>query len=132
MKLLFKKLLVNTLALLMVMLPLSNALAMQLDQSSNHCEMDAENMAVMVVDHANHSLMTADTVDVDEVETITSSCTCCTQCDGECAGCIHISSVITFDLLTFSEIQKNELVSIMTDSLLTRTISPPSRPPLIL
>lgn len=131
MKLLFKKILVNTLALLMVMLPLSNALAMQLDQASNHCEMDAESMAVMVMDHANHSLISADAID-DEVETIASNCTCCNQCDGECAGCIHISSAIAFDLLAFSETQKNELVSIMTDLLLTRTISPPSRPPLIL
>ncbi|MES0327806.1 MAG: hypothetical protein ABUK13_06415 [Gammaproteobacteria bacterium] len=129
MKLLFKKMLVNMLVLMVVMLPLRNAFAM--DMSMNHCEADSVEMEMTMMNHAGHQMPSSDLM-TDQQEKKVTACACCNQCDGDCTGCVHISSAITFEFLQFSDLKLIELVSVVSDLLLTRTISPPSRPPLIL
>lgn len=131
MKLLFKKLLVNTLILMVVMLPFGDVFALSMELSSNHCEKASMGSEMSMMDHSGHDMSSMDSVDEQSDQDIT-SCSCCNQCDGDCAGCVHISSAITFELLQLSDLKTIESVSVVSDSLLTRTISPPSRPPLIL
>lgn len=129
MRLLFKKILVNMLVLMVVMLPLRIAFAM--DMSMNHCKADLNEMEMTMTNHADHQMPSSDLM-ADQQEKKINDCACCNQCEGDCTGCVHISSMIIFELLQFSDLKVIELVSVVSDSLLTRTISPPSRPPLIL
>ena len=131
MKLLFKKILVNMLVLMVVMLPLRSVFAMPMDMSANHCATDSGDIEMVMMNHTGHNMPSLVSMDKQQEEKI-ASCACCEQCDGECTGCIHISSMITFELLQLSELRTTESVIVPTDSLITRTISPPSRPPLIL
>jgi len=123
--------LVNMLVLMVVMLPLRNVFAMPMEMSSNHCKADAVDVEMVMVDHAGHDMSSTKSQD-SESDKKTAACACGNQCDGDCAGCVHISSAITFEFLELSDLKDIEVVSIMADSLLTRTISPPSRPPLTL
>ena len=127
MRLLFKKILINTLVLMVVMLPFRSVFAVPM--SSDHCAEPMTDVAMVMMDHANHGMSPADFHD-DQQEQALASCACCDQCDDDCTGCAQISSAITFDFLQLSEVRFNELVSVVADSLLTRTLSPPSRPPL--
>lgn len=129
MELFFKKMLVNTLILMVVMLPLRNVFAM--DMSMSHCEEASMGSEMSMMDHSGHNMSLMDSVD-EKNDQKTTNCSCCNQCDGDCTGCVHISSAITFEFLQFSDLKLIELVSVVSDLLLTRTISPPSRPPLIL
>ena len=129
MKLLFKKMLVNILVLMVVMLPLRNVFAM--DAPMNHCKTDSVKMEMTMMNHAGHQMPSSDLMTEQQEKKVT-ACACCNQCDGDCTGCVHISSAITFESLQFSDLKITEPVSVVSNSLLTRTISPPSRPPLIL
>ena len=131
MKLLFKNMLVNMLVLMVVMLPLPNVFAMPMEMSTNHCKAGAVDVEMVIMNHAGHDMSSAKLQD-SELDKKTAACACCNQCDSDCTGCVHISSAITFEFLELSNLNDVEVVSIMTDSLLTRTISPPSRPPLTL
>ena len=131
MKLLFKKMLVNILVLMVVMLPLRSVFAMPMTMSPDHCVVDTAEVEMAMMDHAGHNMPSSNLQDTQQEQEAT-ACVCCDQCDGECTGCVHISSAITFDFLQLSDIRTTELVSVITDSLLTRTLSPPSRPPLTL
>lgn len=131
MKFLFKKVLVNILVLMVVMLPLRNVFAMSMEMSSNHCVENTGDTEMSMMSHAGHKMPALDPVHNEHEKEVT-ACTCCNQCDGDCTGCVHISSAITFELLQLSDLKIIELVYLVSDSLLTRTISPPSRPPLIL
>ena len=131
MKLLFKKILVNMLVLTVVMLPLRSVFAMPMDMSTNHCTTDSGDVEMVMMNHAGHNMPSLDSMDKPQEEKI-ASCACCNQCDSDCTGCVHISSMITFELLQLSELRTTESVIVLTDSLITRTISPPSKPPLTL
>ena len=131
MKLLVKKMLVNILVLMVVMLPLRSVFAMPMTMLPDHCVVDTVEVEMAMMDHAGHNMPSSDLQDTQQEKEAT-ACACCDQCDGECTGCVHISSAITFDFLQLSDIRTTELVSVITDSLLTRTLSPPSRPPLTL
>ena len=120
MKLTFKKILVNALVLLVVMLPL-RALSMPIDMSDD-CMMD--DMSSM--QHEGH-----DMPQVDDEDKQASGCQCCSQCSGDCTGCISMSAV-TFILLQLSDIKTHEPYIVTEKSLLTRITSPPSRPPISL
>jgi len=119
-----KKLLINTLVLMVVLLSFRSVLAMPVVMTSGHCE-------EMLVQHAGHDMSAMDMQPTQQTEKV-SSCTCCDQCGGDCSGCVHISSAITVSFLELSDIRMTEQVSVPGDFLLTRTLSPPSRPPLIL
>ena len=129
MKLLFKKVLINILMLMVVMLPFRSVFAVPMTMSAGHCAEPMADVAMVMMDHANHAMSSADFQDGQQDRAL-ASCTCCDQCDGDCTGCAQISSAITFDFLQISKVTSIELVSIVADSLLTRTLSPPSRPPL--
>lgn len=58
-----------------------------------------------------------------------SGCQCCSACDGDCSGCTSMQA-IPLELLQFSESNTVEPISIVVPVLLTRSISPPARPPL--
>lgn len=129
MKLLFKKMLVNILVLMVVMLPLRSVFAM--DMSMNHCAADSDDMEMSMMNHAEHTMSSADMLDSQSVKKVSFNA-CCDQCDADCTDCVHISSAITYELLQLSDLKNSKFVSVVSNSLLTRTISPPSRPPLIL
>ena len=120
MKLAFKKILVNALVLLVVMLPLP-ALSMPIDMSAD-CMMD--DMSSM--QHEGHEMPQADDEDRQA-----SGCQCCSQCAGDCTGCISMSAV-TYNLLNLSDLKTHEPYVVAAKSLLTRITSPPSRPPITL
>lgn len=130
MKLMFKKLLVNILVLMVVMLPLRNVFALSMEMAPSHCATDS-NDAMSMMNHAGHQMPMPDQADTGHGQK-KMACACCQQCDGDCTGCIHISSAIIFSFLTFTDLRAIESVAISADSLLTRTTSPPSRPPLVL
>ena len=131
MKLLFKKMLINILVLMVVILPLRSVFAMPMTISSDHCAVDTAEIEMVMMNHAGHHMSSSDFQDTQQEEKIT-ACACCNQCDGDCTGCIHISSAIIFDFLQLSDLRTIEFISVVSDSLLTRIISPPSRPPLTL
>lgn len=131
MKIRFKNLLVNILVLMVIMLPLRNVFAMPLDMSSIHCDTDMRASHSNMQKHADHSMLHNDKTN-SGMEEKSLACTCCSQCDGDCTGCVHISSAITLDFFQISSLKIIESVSLDADSLLTRAVSPPSRPPLIL
>ena len=83
-----------------------------------------------MMSHAGHKMTSID-LGEKESEQKKSACVCCNQCDGDCAGCVHISA-ITYEFFQFSSSAEAVLLSIVTESSLTRNVSPPSRPPLIL
>ena len=119
-----KKLLINTLVLMVVILPFRSVLAMPVVMTSGHC-------AEMLAQNVDHDMSAMDMQHTQQTEKV-SSCACCDQCDSNCSGCVHVFSAITVSLLEFSDIRMAEQVSVPGDFLLTRTLSPPSRPPLIL
>ena len=127
MRLQFKKLLVNILVLMVVMLPFREAFAMSLELPSKHCSQESMSIEMPMMNHAGHT-MAASNPDQDQNQ---SNCGCCAQCDSDCTGCAHISA-ITFNLTFPSELDLTETILIVSDSSFTRTISPPSRPPLAL
>lgn len=131
MKLLFKKFLVNILMLMVVMLPLRDVFSVPMDMSSNHCDTTSMNLEMTMTEHIGHTMPSSLSID-KEIDQKISSCACCNQCDGDCATCVHMSSAITFKLLQLTDLKDIELLAVVSDSLLTRTISPPSRPPLTL
>jgi len=131
MKLLFKKLLVNILVLMVVMLPLRNVLAMPMQVSMDHCAVAQVDTSMNMMNHAGHKMPMSDLADTKQ-EQKKLACACCQQCDGDCTGCVHISSAIIFGFSALSNLTIIEVASVVTDSLLTRSISPPSRPPLAL
>ncbi|MFC1589033.1 hypothetical protein ACFL3P_02045 [Pseudomonadota bacterium] len=116
--------------LMVVMLPLRSVFAMPLDMSSDHCKTEAVAAEMNMMNHAGHHMPSDESIETEQ-EQNKSACVCCSQCDGGCAGCVHISAV-TFEFHQFSDVRTNEPVLAIADSLLTRIISPPSRPPLIL
>ena len=127
MRLQFKKLLVNILVLMVVMLPFREAFAMPLELSSKHCSQESMSIEMPMMNHAGHT-MAASNPDQEQNK---SNCGCCAQCDSDCAGCAHISA-ITFNLTFLSELSPTETVLIVSDASFTRIVSPPSRPPLAL
>jgi len=131
MKLMLKKLLVNILVLMVVMLPLRNVFAMPMQISQDHCVVNQVDVDMSMMNHAGHQMPMSGLVDTKQ-EPKELACVCCQQCDGDCTGCVHISSAIIFSFLTLSDLTTIEFVPVVTDSLLTRSISPPSRPPLVL
>ena len=126
MKLQFKKLLVNVLVLMVVMLPFREAFAMPLELSSQHCSQETLSMEMPMMNHVGHNMVSAKP-DLEQK----SNCGCCAQCDSDCTGCAHISA-ITFNLTFLSELNSTETSLTVSDASLTRNISPPSRPPLVL
>ncbi len=130
MKFLFKKILTNILVIMLVILPLRSVFSMPLDMSSDHCKTKSGQMEMTMMSHAGHKMASTD-LSEKESQQNKSACVCCNQCDGDCAGCVHISA-ITYDFFQFSSSAEAVLVSVVTESSLTRTVSPPSRPPLIL
>ena len=122
----FKKLLVNMLVLMVVMLPFRDAFAMSMELSSKHCAND--DMSMEMMNHAGHNMPASPDVDSEQMQ---ASCNCCDQCDNACAGCTHISAIIHKYL--FSN-KQSQLASFTIDAVssATRFISPPSRPPLAL
>ena len=131
MKLLFKKILVNMLVLMVVMLPLRNVFAMPIEMSPDHCKAGSMGTEMSIMNHAGHNMSSLGSVDALQEKEV-AACACCNQCDGDCSGCVHVSSAITFEFLQFSDLKTIEFVSVVSNSLLTRIISPPSRPPLTL
>ena len=129
MKLGFKKLLVNILMLMVAMLPLRSGFAMSMDISPEHCAPNKVDIEMTMMNHAGHHMSAADQVD-DSQQQKKSACVCCPQCDAQCTGCVHISAALTFGVLQLTDIRTIESVTVKTDSLLTRTVSPPSKPPL--
>jgi len=128
MKLLLKRMLVNILVLMVIMLPLRSVFAMPLTMSSDNCVTDATKQEMVMMDHAGHDMSVVNVQDKQQQHAVTF----CDQCDSECADCTHISSAITFEFLQLTDVRTIEQVSVIADSLLTRTLSPPSRPPLTL
>lgn len=131
MNLLFKKILVNVLVLMVVMLPMRNAFTMPMEMSPDHCSSGMAGVEMSMMNHAGHDMSSLNSSDTHQKQDVV-SCACCNQCDGDCTGCVHISSAITFESPHFSNLEIIEIISVRSDSLLTRTISPPSRPPLTL
>ena len=119
----FRKILVNLLMLAIVVLPVPSVFSMSADMSvpdsGNHC-------AEAMMEHAGHDMTTDDVADNDTV-----SCKCCGQCDGDCMGCTTMSA-ITFELFQLSDATSGEIYPGTLQSFLTRSTSPPSRPPLSL
>ena len=130
----FKKLLVNILVLMVVMLPFREAFAMPLDMSSIHCMAESMNIEMPMMNHAGHnmsvSVAISDLVEPEQ-EQNKSSCACCSQCDNGCTSCTHISA-ITLNFFLIPESNSTEMTLFASESSLTRTVSPPSRPPLAL
>lgn len=126
MKLQFKKLLVNALVLMVVMLPFREAFAMPLQLSSKHCSQESMTGEMPMMNHVGHNMVSPNPDQEQQ-----SNCGCCAQCDSDCTGCAHISA-ITFNLTFLSELNTTETVLTVSDASLTRTVSPPSRPPLVL
>ena len=113
------------------MLPLRSVFAMPMTMSPDHCAEDRAEVEVIMMDHAGHNMSSPDLADTPQ-EQKTSDCDCCDQCDGNCTGCAHSSSAVTFEFLQLSDLATIEFIPVVSDSLLTRLISPPSRPPLTL
>ena len=130
----FKKLLVNILVLMVVMLPFRDAFAMPLNISSKHCMAESINVIMPMMNHEGHnmpvSVSASDSMDTDQGQN-KSNCGCCSQCDNSCTSCTHISA-ITLNFFHLPESNSTEVILIVSDSSLTRTVSPPSRPPLAL
>ena len=128
MELLFKKLLVNILVLMVVMLPLRNVFAMSMTMSPDHCAVDAAELAMVMMEHAGHNMISSDMQGTQLEQKVA----CCNSCDGECTDCVHIASAIAFGFLQLSDSSSIEFIPVVSDLLHTRIISPPSRPPLTL
>ncbi|MDT8453379.1 MAG: hypothetical protein RQ936_11695 [Gammaproteobacteria bacterium] len=126
MKLICKKFLLNILVLMVVMLPLRSGFALSMESSEKDCMDGVEAEVTTMMSHDGHD-MSASVQTVSQQEE--SVCVCCPQCDAQCAGCVHISAAITFDLLLLSDAGTAEPVSVTPRSLSTQTVTPPARPP---
>ncbi|MDH5711605.1 MAG: hypothetical protein OEZ15_08085 [Gammaproteobacteria bacterium] len=128
---LFKKILVNTLILMVIMLPVRNLSAISSTPSSvissDHCK----GMAVVMAEHAEHQVSSVILDETKPQNKNNTSCVCCKHCDGDCNGCVHVSA-IAFEYFQLSSQATAELINDISVVSLTRTVSPPSRPPLVL
>ena len=132
----FKKLLMNTLILAIIVLPFRMAFSMPVDNSKGGSGQHCKGMAMVGVPQngqmqsLDSQSLDAPSVDVVMVNSV-SQADCCSMSDNDCIGCVHITAVYYYDFLQFSEPSDTEVFSEASLSLITRVISPPSRPPLI-
>lgn len=118
MKLAFKKILMNGLALVVMMLPL-NAMSMPVDTSADDCM----NGDMTTMQHEDHPVSSMD-ADNEQAQ----QCDCCEQCVNACTSCVSMTAV-TFNLLKLSDLKAHEMFAVTASSLFARITSPPSRPP---
>jgi hypothetical protein len=131
----FKKFLMNLLILAITLLPFRMAYSMPIDGSGASSGQHCKDMTVVSMSQngQTQSLDTqlSDVLSVDTAINPASQEDCCDMSDSDCTGCVHITAVY-FDFLQFSDPSDNKMFSETLLSFITRVISPPSRPPLIL
>ena len=125
----FNKSLVRILILAIAILPFRMAFSMPVAASGNNSGQHCKDMVTasmhqdsLMQSHGKH-LPSTD-------EQIVEKDDCCSTGSNDCSGCAHIT-VVHQDILQLSDLPDNDVFYLIPFSLLTRIISPPSRPPLV-
>jgi hypothetical protein len=144
-----RKLLTNLLILAVMALPYRMAFSMPIDTSGSGSGQHCKGMALTGktqdsraqdsrtqnrpdrVAAAGVDLAQMDSAQIDSIQIDSAAADCCSTGDGDCSGCTHITAVY-FDVLQLSDLSDDEVFFATPFSFITRVISPPSRPPLVL
>ena len=130
----FRKSLMGVLILAIIVLPFRMAFSMPVDGSGDDSgDVSGQHCKDMTMASMSQNALTQlpDALLADAVVNSASQGDCCSMGDSDCTGCVHIIAVY-FDFLQFSDPSDNKMFSETLLSFITRVISPPSRPPLIL